>query len=199
MSIDVLHDPHHLSQTSARDSKAQHEGTEVERADSRQLLPRVKRVEEADEKRGARPRMLGRARAYAPPTATPPEKPKDRSFVKFTWVYKTKRDGTKKARLCVQGCSQIPGVDYDQTFCGAMRAIAAIAAARGYNMRRWDFVAAYLQGELQPNPKPARPQILHRQAHRTIACWRTRDRARSRKLRRDASVHPANCPNRGRP
>ena len=84
------------------------------------------------------------------------EKPKSRAFVKFTWVYKTKRDGTKKARLCVQGCSQIPGVDYDQTFCGAMRptslrAIAAIAAARGYSMRRWDFVAAYLQGELLPD------------------------------------------------
>ena len=26
-----------------------------------------------------------------------------------------------KSRLCVQGCRQVPGVDYDQTWCGAMR------------------------------------------------------------------------------
>ena len=30
----------------------------------------------------------------------------------------------------------------------SLRAIASIAAARGYNLRRWDFVAAYLQGDL---------------------------------------------------
>ena len=82
-------------------------------------------------------------------------KPRGRNLVKFTWVYKTKRNGTKKARLCVQGCSQVQGVDYDQTFCASMRptslrTIAAIAAARGYNLRRWDFVAAYLQGDLLP-------------------------------------------------
>ena len=81
-------------------------------------------------------------------------RPRDRRLVKFTWVlYKTKRNGTKKARLCVQGCTQVSGVDYDQTWCGAMRptslrVIASIAAARGWEMRRWDFVSAYLQGEL---------------------------------------------------
>jgi hypothetical protein len=83
------------------------------------------------------------------------ERPAGRNSVKFTWVYKMKRDGTKKARLCVQGCTQVKGVDYDQTYCGTMRptslrVITAIAAARGWNLRRWDFVTAYLQGELQP-------------------------------------------------
>ena len=29
------------------------------------------------------------------------ELPRGRRVVKLTWVYKTKRDGTKKARLCV--------------------------------------------------------------------------------------------------
>eukprot|EP00965_Chrysotila_dentata_P154251 5098012-Pleurochrysis_carterae.AAC.1 len=31
----------------------------------------------------------------------------------------------------------------------SLRALASIAAGTGMHMRRWDFVAAYLQGELQ--------------------------------------------------
>eukprot|EP00965_Chrysotila_dentata_P202941 6181418-Pleurochrysis_carterae.AAC.3 len=82
------------------------------------------------------------------------ELPSGRSPVRLIWVYKQKRDGTMKARLCVQGCAQTHGVDYDQTFCATMRhtslrALASIAAGTGMLIRRWDFVAAYLQGELQ--------------------------------------------------
>ena len=55
----------------------------------------------------------------------------------------------------MQGCTQRPGVDYDQTFCAAMRGgslrlLSAIGGKLGLHMRRWDFVAAYLQGELEP-------------------------------------------------
>eukprot|EP00965_Chrysotila_dentata_P084481 2789357-Pleurochrysis_carterae.AAC.1 len=32
--------------------------------------------------------------------------PHDRSLVRLIWVYKRKRSGTLKARLCVQGCAQ---------------------------------------------------------------------------------------------
>ena len=32
--------------------------------------------------------------------------PANRRLVKMTWVYKRKRDGKMKARLCVQGCTQ---------------------------------------------------------------------------------------------
>ena len=76
-----------------------------------------------------------------------------RRLVKTVWVYKVKRNGKLKSRLCVQGCSQMPGVDYDQTHCATMRAptlrmLASIASKLGLRMRRWDFVAAYLQGEL---------------------------------------------------
>ena len=41
--------------------------------------------------------------------------PHGRQLVKLTWVFKVKRDGRKKSRLCVQGCSQKPGIDYDLT------------------------------------------------------------------------------------
>ena len=76
-----------------------------------------------------------------------------RKLVKTVWVYKVKRSGKLKSRLCVQGCSQIPGVDYDQTHCSSMRAptlrlLSSLAAKLDLKMRRWDFVAAYLQGEL---------------------------------------------------
>ena len=79
--------------------------------------------------------------------------PRGRRLVKLVWVYKVKRDGSLKSRLCVQGCRQVPGVDYDQTWCGAMRGtslrvLSNLAANAGMRMRRYDFVAAYLQGEL---------------------------------------------------
>jgi hypothetical protein len=82
-------------------------------------------------------------------------KPRDRKLVKLIWVYKRKRDGRMKSRLCVQGCAQIPGVDYEQTFCSTMRPsslrlLSAISARFDLYMHRWDFVAAYLQGELLP-------------------------------------------------
>ena len=81
------------------------------------------------------------------------EKPANRRLVNFTWVFKTKRDGTAKSRLCVQGCSQVLGLDYDQTYCATMRPtslrlLSALAAKHGMTMRRWDFVTAYLQGSL---------------------------------------------------
>eukprot|EP00965_Chrysotila_dentata_P075984 2511214-Pleurochrysis_carterae.AAC.1 len=84
------------------------------------------------------------------------EVPAGRSLVRLIWVYKRKRNGTMKARLCVQGCAQVPGVDFDQTFCATMRptslrALAAIANSSQMKMRRWDFVAAYLQGSLERN------------------------------------------------
>ena len=86
---------------------------------------------------------------YIPASALP----RGRRLVKMVWVYKVKRDGTLKSRLCVQGCRQVAGVDYDQTWCGAMRGtslrlLSNLAANSGMRMRRYDFVAAYLQGEL---------------------------------------------------
>ena len=76
-----------------------------------------------------------------------------RNLLKLVWVYKVKRDGRCKSRLCVQGCRQIKGVDYDQTWCGTLRGpslrlLSAVAARQGLRMRSRDFVAAYLQGEL---------------------------------------------------
>ena len=53
----------------------------------------------------------------------------------------------------MQGCSQIPGVDYDQTHSAtlrptSLRILAALSAKLNLNMRRWDFTSAFLQGSL---------------------------------------------------
>ena len=55
------------------------------------------------------------------------EVPAGRRIHKFVWVFKEKRDGTAKARLCVQGCTLEEGVDFDQTFAKPLRH----ASARG--------------------------------------------------------------------
>ena len=73
-----------------------------------------------------------------------------RRLVKLVWVYKRKRNGKFKARLCVQGCCQQPGIDFDQTHCATMRGqslrmLSAIAAQHCLRLRRWDFVSAYLR------------------------------------------------------
>ena len=77
--------------------------------------------------------------------------PRGRRVHKLIWVYKLKRDGTAKARLCVQGNTLEAGVDYDQVFSAALRyssarGLFAFAARHGCRVRSVDLVAAYLQG-----------------------------------------------------
>ena len=79
------------------------------------------------------------------------EVPKGRRIHKLIWVYKVKRDGSAKARLCVQGTTLEAGIDFDQVFSAALRyssarALFAYAARHGCRVRSVDLVAAYLQG-----------------------------------------------------
>ena len=58
------------------------------------------------------------------------------------WVYKVKRDGTAKARLCVQGSSLEAGVDFQQVYSAALRyssarALFAYAARNRCKVRIW--------------------------------------------------------------
>eukprot|EP00965_Chrysotila_dentata_P040332 1338428-Pleurochrysis_carterae.AAC.1 len=47
----------------------------------------------------------------------------DRSIVRLIWVYKHKRSGALKARLCVQGCAQVRGVDFFVPRCVLLRCV----------------------------------------------------------------------------
>ena len=83
------------------------------------------------------------------------EEPRGRRLHKLVWAFKIKRNGTYKARLCVQGCTMVEGKDFDQVWAGALRsssarALFAYAARFGCGVHSIDWVAAYLQGELQP-------------------------------------------------
>ena len=79
--------------------------------------------------------------------------PKGRRLHKLVWVFKIKRNGIYKARLCVQGCTMVEGKDYNQVWAGALRSSSArtlFAYAARYNcsVHSLDWVAAYFQGEL---------------------------------------------------
>ena len=85
-------------------------------------------------------------------TITRDELPPGRKVHKLIWVYKTKRDGTAKARLCVQGSTLEANVDFKQVFAAALRyssarGLFAYAARNGCSVRSVDLVAAYLQGK----------------------------------------------------
>jgi hypothetical protein len=74
------------------------------------------------------------------------------------WVYKTKRnaDGTinkLKARFVVQGCAQIPGVDFGETFApvvrlSTLRIALSIACAYDLEIRQADIRNAYIHAPL---------------------------------------------------
>ena len=81
-----------------------------------------------------------------------------RKTVGCKWVFKKKTDmdgnvHTYKARLVAKGFSQIPGVDYDETFSPvakikSIRVLLAIAAFHDYEIWQMDVKTAFLNGKL---------------------------------------------------
>jgi len=84
--------------------------------------------------------------------------PEDANIVGSKWVFRAKKDAAGnvvryKARLVAQGFSQVPGVDYFDTFApvarlASIRAVLAFAAAENYETGQIDIKGAYLNGEL---------------------------------------------------
>jgi hypothetical protein len=84
--------------------------------------------------------------------------PEGVNVVGSKWVFRAKKDAAGnviryKARLVAQGFSQVPGVDYFDTFApvarlASIRTVLAFAAAEGYETGQIDIKAAYLNGEL---------------------------------------------------
>jgi Reverse transcriptase (RNA-dependent DNA polymerase)./Integrase core domain. len=69
------------------------------------------------------------------------------------WVFKTKSNGTRKARLVIKGYRQKQGVDYHETFAAvsrmdSVRGIVASAVLRGWKLHQFDAVTAFLHGDL---------------------------------------------------
>jgi len=86
------------------------------------------------------------------------ERPPNVNIVGSKWVFQAKKDANRnviryKARLVAQGFSQVPGVDYFDTFAPVARLASihsalAIAADLDMELHQIDIKGAYLNGEL---------------------------------------------------
>ena len=84
--------------------------------------------------------------------------PPGRTAIGHTWVFKVKRDkdgniSRYKSRLCATGYSQVPGVDFNQTFAPTLsfttiRTFLALAAVKNLDLRHLDVTTAFLYGTL---------------------------------------------------
>ena len=86
------------------------------------------------------------------------EPPPGANIVGSKWVFRVKKDAVgnivrKKARLVAQGFSQVPGIDYFDTYApvarlSSIRTILALAARNDMELHQIDIKGAYLNGEL---------------------------------------------------
>ena len=89
----------------------------------------------------------------------PVDLPLGRKAIGSKWVWKTKYDefgleARKKARLVVQGFSQIPGIDFKETFApvarvASIRFMLAFVAAYDLELKQMDVRGAYLNAQLE--------------------------------------------------
>src|SRR6266404_1179971 len=73
--------------------------------------------------------------------------------VKSKWVYKLKADGQYCARLVAKGFTQIPGIDYDETFSPvacfeSLRLLLVLAVLEDWHIHQMDVKSAFLNGVL---------------------------------------------------
>ncbi|KAJ5267248.1 hypothetical protein N7478_010056 [Penicillium angulare] len=69
------------------------------------------------------------------------------------WVFKTKANGTRKARLVIKGYRQKHDIDYHETLAAvsrmdSVRCIFASAVLREWELYQFDAVTAFLHGDV---------------------------------------------------
>jgi hypothetical protein len=86
-------------------------------------------------------------------------RPTGRKVIGCKWVFKRKRDGDGhvtryRSRLVVKGYSQVPGIDYQDSFApvariSTLRVVLAVANQRDWNIENSDISNAYLNAKLK--------------------------------------------------
>ena len=94
--------------------------------------------------------------------------PPNRTLVDTKWVFRVKLrgDGTLdrfKARLCARGFTQVPGLDYDETYApvgkyATARALLALASLQDYDIHVMDVDLAFLYSTLDEDIYMAQPE-----------------------------------------
>jgi len=80
--------------------------------------------------------------------------PKDTTLIDTRWVFTTKDNGVKRARLVARGFKQRKGVNYTSTYsptieADSLRITISIASQYKWNLRQMDIKAAYLNAKLE--------------------------------------------------
>jgi hypothetical protein len=106
--------------------------------------------------------------------------PKDKKKIGCKWVYKIKHnaDGSMnryKARLVAKGYAQIYGIDYEETYSPVakmtiVRAIIAMATAKGWSLHQMDVNNVFLHGNLQEEMYMEQPPGYVDQTHPNLVC-----------------------------
>ena len=89
--------------------------------------------------------------------------PPSRKAVKSKWVFKLKADGRFRARLVAKGFTQVPGIDFDETFSPvarfeSLRLLLALAALEDWEIHQMDVKSAFLNGVLDEEIYMEQPQ-----------------------------------------
>lgn len=106
--------------------------------------------------------------------------PKGKNVIGSRWVFSTKfnPDGTVekfKARLVAQGCSQVHGEDFNETYApvarqSTIRLVLALSAKLKLFVNHIDIVAAYLNGDLKEDVYMRQPEIFVSKDHPQKVC-----------------------------